>query len=115
MSHGPLITEQQVQALFHWLNERDEEYGKARGTAIRTAYRVGIIEAKLTLASDETSDAKRKAWARSHPDYIQACNEHAKAEEAWENAKEMSKRFQLLSEVWRTLNANDRTMMRATR
>lgn len=115
MNHGPIITDRQVEALFHWLNERSEDYGRARGAAIRTAYRVDIVEAKLILRSEESSDAKRKAWARSQAEYIKACEDHAQAEEDWENAKEASKKFQLLSEVWRTLNANDRTMMRATR
>ena len=111
----PLLTEQQVEALFDWMNAHSEEFGLARGRAIRTKYRIDIVESKLVLDAPEATDARRKAWARTQEEYEQACNDHADAEAAWENMKEISKKFGLMSEAWRTISANDRGIMRAVR
>ena len=101
--------------MFTWMNDRSTEYGRARGALIRAEYKVKRVRARLILSSPETSDERRKAWAESQDEYAIACEDHADAEEQWETMKEARSKWELMAEAWRSINANDRGMMRATR
>lgn len=107
-----LLTEEQVQAAFDWLQSSDEQIASARTRAVISKYEVERVEARLILSSMETSDAKRRAWARAHEDYKKACQEHADAEGEWEMMRRKRERCELIAEVWRTQQANGRGLSR---
>lgn len=107
-----LLSEEQVQAAFDWLTENEDKIGAARGMVIRTKYRVERVEARLILQSLETSEAKRKAWARSHETYEDACEAHAAAEEVWARLQDQRDRCYVIIEAWRTIAANERGLRR---
>lgn len=105
-----LLTEESVQALFDWMTrpESSDDIGAARGAMELTKNRIDIVEARLFLASMESSDAKRKAAARAHPDYERACEAAAKAAERYEKLRQQARQWELVQESWRTLHANER-------
>lgn len=105
-----LLTDEQVQAAFDWLHQNSDVIGATRATVIRTKYRVERVKARLTLASFESSDAKRRAWAESQEEYAAACEAHADAEGRWAALQDEKEKCGLIIEAWRSINANERGM-----
>lgn len=110
-----LLTEDQVQAAFDVLTANSDAIGAARGMVIRTEYKVKRVFSRLYMNSDEKTNDGKKSWAICHPEYGQACEEHAQAEERWEYLKDQRNKAELVIEAWRTMSSNERGIMRAGR
>jgi hypothetical protein len=108
----PLLTLEQVQAAHDISSELPEKMGVARAKVIETKDKKEQEEARLILASLETSEGKRKAWAKSHPDYIRACKEHAEAEGIWARLQQTQTHCTMVLELYRTESANERGISR---
>lgn len=109
-----LITDEMAQAAFDWLASNSDDVSKARGALIRAEYRVKKVMAKKFLKA-EGSNEIRKAIATISDEYGEACEDHAKAEEDWEKARDTRNKFELLIEAWRTQQSNERGLVRASR
>jgi hypothetical protein len=107
-----LITEEQIQAAFDFLNQNSEDIGAARAMQIRTEYRAKAVLARLMLLSTERTDQARKAWATAHPEYAEACEAHANAEGEFEKLRDFRNKCTLLLECYRTIEASHRTLAR---
>lgn len=110
-----LITQEMAQAAFDWLASNSDDVAHARGALIRAEYRTKKVMAKEFLKADGGSVDARKAAATCSNAYQEACEDHAKAEADWEKLRDQRNKFELLIEAWRTMQSNERGLVRATR
>lgn len=104
---GQLITDEVLDAAFEWLLNSSQEIASARGNLIRAEYKTKRIFSRLFSNASGTVD-QRKAYATDHPEYADAQEALAVAEEAWERAKDQRNRAELIVEAWRTEQASRR-------
>lgn len=108
--HLLIVTEQQVHDAMEYLRSSAVELGKARARADLASAMVKHVEALMFKASDETSNDRRTADARTSQRYIDAINEDAEA------AGELTKLYALREaaatriEIWRTQSSNIRSV-----
>jgi hypothetical protein len=110
-----LLTEEQVQTAFDWLNDNLDAVGAALYLKLDAEYKVEQTEARLMLQSLESSDTKRKAWARAHQDYINACQDHAEAAGHYAKMNDRKAHYERVMDLFRTQSANEREFVRRTR
>ena len=108
--HLLIVTEQQVHDAMEYLRTSAIDLGKAKARADLASSKVKHVEALMFKASDETSNDKRTADARTSPEYVEAINEDAEA------AGELAKLYALREaastriEIWRTQSSNIRSV-----
>ncbi len=104
----PLITDQMVQAAFDYLHEAADAAAKARADKILTEHRRKKVLAEIMLDADMKTADLRKAFAESHEDYWQACQDEANAVRADTWHSHQKARAMAVIEAWRTEQSNQR-------
>ncbi len=110
MSNGR-ISEEAVDAAFHWLLSSSEEIAAARGNKVRKEYLAKRVFARMFKHADGNIEMK-KAIAMDSEEYAAAMEDVAIAEETWERASDQRNRAQIIIEVWRTSEASQRSIQR---
>ena len=111
---GKLLTEEVIDSAFQWLLASSEEIAMARGNVIRTEFKAKKTHARLYLQATGTIESK-KAQATDSPEYEVAMEAYATAMEVWERAQDQRNRAELIIEAYRTEQASERALGRATR
>lgn len=110
MSEPRIVTNNEVQSALDWLRDSAKAIGDAKKRATLAGHMLKHVEALMFKASDETSNDKRQADARTSSRYVDAINEDAEA--AGDLAKLYSLREAAAAkiEAWRSEQANFRSM-----
>jgi hypothetical protein len=103
-----MISDEKLEAALRYLAETDREAAGARAQRLRAEFARERLRARLTLASNETSDTKRRAWAETQPEYEEACDAEAGAVEEDEFLRNKRNTANVIVEAWRSENANRR-------
>lgn len=105
-----IVTEADCEKALSWLRDNAHELGEAKRNLVLADKMVGHVEALMSRASEERSDEKRKADARSSDRYLQAINDAAYAAGEYEKLKALREAAALKIETWRSEQANYRAM-----
>lgn len=105
-----IVTEEEVEKALTFLRDNARAIGDAKARAVRAGHMLKHTEALEFKASNETSNDKRQADARTSDAYLEAINEDAIS------AGELAKMYALREaaamkiEAWRTQESNHRAM-----
>ena len=102
----PLVTEENAQAAFDYLNNAVDAAGMARCNKILTEAKRKSIEAKLMRECNDKTQSEKATYANSHPEYLEACEAEAKAAGIDEWHRHQKSRASAVIEAWRTEQAN---------
>jgi hypothetical protein len=111
-----VVTEEQMQAVVEILFEigTDEVMEAAAGhkelahdTKVRVRSRLF-----LDKRNPEKSVAAREAWAYTHPEYAEACEENAKAVGVYEGLKTKLKACEAVLSAWQTGSRKEHDIVR---
>jgi len=102
--------EESVHSAMDYLRDSAFELGKARKRAKHAEHLLAHTEALLFKASSETSDAKRKADARTHTKWLEAAHEDADATGELAKLYALREAAAAVCEAWRTEQATLRSM-----
>lgn len=105
-----IVTEEDCEKALAWLRDSAHDLGEAKRNVVLADKMVGHVEALMSRASDEKSDEKRKADARSSARYLQAINEAAYAAGEYEKLRALREAAAMKIETWRSEQANYRAM-----
>ena len=108
------LPEEAVSAAFDWLREASDVVAAAKINMLRKEFMAKKIHAKLFRAAEGSIDA-RKAWATDHDDYARAMEEYFQAAELWEQLMDRRNKCEACLEAWRTQEASQRGVVRASR
>lgn len=103
-----IVTEDAVARALDYLIESAAEAGRIREEAIKADRYVDHLEAILIRASDETSDAKRKAEARASKEWKDANDKAAWWAGELEKIRALRDAANARIEAWRSESANYR-------
>jgi hypothetical protein len=108
----PLISENQVQSAFDYLEGECESAAQAKADVLLAEYRVKSTRGRLILNAPKVlgTAALRQAWAESHEDYIKAYEEEAVATKQWELHNRMKVWAESTRDAWRTEQSNTRAL-----
>jgi len=105
-----IVTEAEVEKALDFLRDSAAQLGQIREEAIKADRYVDHVEAIKTLASDETSDSKRRADARSSQEWLSAVDEAARWAGELEKLRALRTAAEAKIEAWRTESATYRGM-----
>lgn len=105
-----IVTEEELEKALDWLRDSAQEMGRCKGRLVKAQHMLGHIEALLSLKSDQSSDMKRKAEARSSEKFLEAIDEEAEAAAEFEKMKALREAAALKIETWRSEQANYRAL-----
>jgi DNA replicative helicase MCM subunit Mcm2 (Cdc46/Mcm family) len=105
-----IVTDDDVDKALSFLRDSAIQIGQARQAMIMAQRLVERTEALLTLASEQTSDAKRKADARASEKWQEATTEEAIAAGEYEKLRALREAANAKIEAWRSEQANYRNM-----
>jgi hypothetical protein len=108
MKPKPLISDQWIEEALEYLATSTDQIASARAQRVRAEFNRKQIRAALMLKSLESSAAMREAWAESHSDYKEACEQEAQAVEADEWHRSQRNKCDTIIEAWRTEQASQR-------
>jgi len=103
-----LITDEAIEAALEYLATSTDVTAAARAQRIRAEFNRKQTRAMLMLKSPESSAAMREAWAESHNEYREACEQEAQAVEADEWHRSKRNQCDMVIEAWRTEQASNR-------
>jgi hypothetical protein len=108
MKPKPLISDQWIEEALQYLATATDQTAAARAQRVRAEFTRKQTRAMLMLKSPESSAAMREAWAESHNDYKEACEQEAQAVEADEWHRSQRNKCDTIIEAWRTEQASHR-------
>ena len=108
MKPKPLISDQWIEEALQYLATATDQTAAARAQRVRAEFNRKQTRAMLMLKSPESSAAMREAWAESHNDYKEACEQEAQAVEADEWHRSQRNKCDTIIEAWRTEQASHR-------
>lgn len=103
-----LPTGEDVEKALHFLSEKEEEYARTKAALTAKKEGVKVAESIALLKSQGANAAERTAKARSSAEYKTALEDLEQAEYNKEYMSLKFKRAELVIEVWRTVQANQR-------
>lgn len=103
------ISEVDVQQALDFLRDSSTAMGAARAELVEANAMIDHIEALMIVASEQSSDAKRKAEARASDRYLAAIQRHAKAAAEMERLKSLREAANQRIDAWQTWSANQRS------
>lgn len=101
------ISDKQVEGALKYLAETDDSYGMLKGKVKGLEYRLKVTESVEFLKAEGTQEA-RKATARASNEYQVLTAELENTSIDYEVVAAKRKRAELVIEVWRTIQANQR-------
>lgn len=105
-----IVPEVDLAKALDWLRDSADDMGRAKERMVKADKMLSHIEALLIRASDEKSDEKRKADARSSQRYHDGIVECAQAAGEYEKMRALREAAALKIETWRSEQANYRAM-----
>lgn len=105
-----IVNEDACEKALSWLRDNADDMGRAKERLVKADKMIGHIEALMIRLSDEKSDEKRKADARSSDKYRDAIIEAAEAAGEYEKMEALREAAALKIETWRSEQANFRAM-----
>ncbi len=105
-----VVTEVELAKALDWLRDSAMDMGEAKERLVKAENMVKHTEALLMKKSDAKSAEMRKADARCDQRWIDDVTEEAKAAGAYEMMRALREAAALKIEVWRTEQANYRSM-----
>jgi len=105
-----IVTEDRVQKALDYLAESAGKLGAARERAKLAEHKIKHVEALMFKASDETSNDKRQADARTTEAYVKAITEDAQAAGELANLYALREAAAALIEAWRSQEATWRSL-----
>jgi rhamnose utilization protein RhaD (predicted bifunctional aldolase and dehydrogenase) len=105
-----IVSEHDVGRALDWLRDNAPHIGMACERKVKADKMLSHIEALLIRDSEATSDEKRKADARASKRYEDAILEAAEAAGEYEKMKALREAAALKCEIWRSEQANYRSM-----
>lgn len=105
-----MISDKTVEESLDWLRENAPIIGRAKALAYMLEEGEKIKIAELKGQSNEKTDASRKDYAYSHPEYYEHIKKTAKKIEEYENLKVLRDYHAAMIEAWRSMSANQRNL-----
>lgn len=105
-----IVDDEELEKALDWLRDNAADMGHAKSRLIKAQRMVEHIEAILFMRSDQSSDLKRKADARSSAKYKEAIDEEAIAAGEYEKLRALREAAALKIETWRSEQANYRAL-----
>lgn len=109
-AHVRFISDERVQKALDYLVESAAPLGEARQRAKNAEHKVKHIEALMFKASEETSNDKRQADARTTKEWLSATQEDAIATGELAKLYALREAATSLIDAWRSQEANFRGM-----
>jgi hypothetical protein len=112
-AHAPIppnviVTDDQVSAALDYLAKNDQVAAGAAGMYRRSEHKRKAVRARLIRECNAGSADMRVAFAESHPDYVEACEDEAEAYESVEYHRNRRNTCDTIVEAWRTQCSNQR-------
>ena len=108
MKQKSLISDEWIEDALGYLATATDQTAAARAQRVRAEFNRKRTRAMLMLRSPESSAAMREAWAESHSEYAEACEQEASAVEADEWHRAQRNKADTIIEAWRTEQASHR-------
>lgn len=108
------LTPEAVEAAFDWLTGSSEELAMAKAQLNRSEFKAKKVFSRLFLRC-EGSIESRKAQATVHEEYEAAMETYFAAVEVWNRIEDQRDRAATIVDVWKSLQYNERTIVRSTR
>ena len=105
-----IVSEEDVHSAMEYLRDSAHKLGKARERAKKAEHMLDHTEALLFKMSAESSDAKRKADARTQQRWLDAAQEDAEATGELAKLYALREAASAVIEGWRTESATYRSM-----
>jgi hypothetical protein len=105
-----IVSHDDVDKAISYLRDSAVALGTAKARLIKAQRMIDHIEALMMLKSEQSSDLKRKADARSSDRYLSALNEEADAAGQYETMRAYREAASMRIETWRTEQSNYRAM-----
>lgn len=105
-----IVTEEEVEKALTFLRDNARTIGDAKARAVRAGHMLRHIEALEFKASNETSNDKRQADARTSDAYLEAITEDAIAAGEYEKIRALREAAALKIQTWQSESANYRAM-----
>jgi hypothetical protein len=103
-----IVTNEQVAEALDYLAKHDVVAAGASGMYRRSEYKRKAVRARLIRECNANSADMRVAFAESHPDYVEACEDEAEAYESAEYHRNRRNTCDTIIEAWRTQCSNQR-------
>lgn len=110
MTEARIVTNAELQKALDWLRDSANDIGEATKAAKEAGHYMDHVEALMFKASEETSDAKRRADARTTDKWMEAARDDAKAAGDLAKLKSLREAAAAKIEAWRSEQANFRSM-----
>ena len=110
-----IMTEIDPQKAVDYLRDNAEKFADAKASRVYLEEFRKSKKSLLMLQSDEKTQAGKEAYAYAHDEYIALLDGLKVAIEAEETVKWQMIAAQARIEVWRTQQANNRTIVNSTR
>lgn len=101
-----LISDDKIEAALHFLATSSEDIAAARAMRLRSEFRRKRVRAELIRKANESNAQLRDAWAESHPDYAEACENECLAVEKDEFLRDRRNGADAILEAWRSEGAS---------
>lgn len=108
----PIVSEEAIHDAMDYIMHSTDAAAEAAGNLERADYFRKQTLARLKLAAPHTTMGMREAWAEAHEDYAEACNKHANAKRDVEWHRNMRSKCEALFDMYRTIQATQRTLGR---
>jgi hypothetical protein len=105
-----MVEEHEIAKALDWLRDNAKAMGDAKARLVKAEHMVRHIEALEFRAASGSSAEAKKAEARASEAYLDAINEEAFAAGEYEMLKSLREAAALKCEVWRSEQANFRSM-----
>ena len=110
-----IMTEIDPQKAVDYLRDNAEKYAEAKASRVYLEEFRKSKKSLLMLQSDEKTQAGKEAYAYAHDEYVALLDGLKVAIETEETVKWQMIAAQARIEVWRTQQANNRTIVNSTR
>lgn len=107
-----MITDEQIQAAFDFLEDARSTAPKARADRIQLEKFEKVVLARLRRDSTGKTVQERDDYALTHPDYEEWLSGYVLAVESDENFRWQKDRALALLDAWRTASANERGILK---
>ena len=108
--HQRIVTDEELEKALDWLRDSAMEMGRVKARYVKAQKMTEHTEAIMFLKSDQSSDMKRRADARSNARYLECIVEEAEAAGELEKMKALREAAALRIETWRSEQANYRAL-----
>lgn len=105
-----IVTDADVEKALSFLRDNAHAIGAAKEQLVKAHAWVGHVEAVMTLASDQTSDTKRRADARASERYVEAITKEAEAAGEFEKMRALREAASAYIAAWQSEGANIRAL-----